>query len=141
MPDGENTSSRNKETGECGMSFWLGAAGYPLLELLWRGRTHPAMALAGGLACMALRRISKTDRPIGQLALLGGLMITGIEYGIGKGFNRRYQIWDYRRVPLNLHGQICLPFTLVWCGLSAAAIAGYRWWDLAGQRMRKMLRR
>ncbi len=112
------------------MSFVLGAVGYPLIELAWRRRTHPTMALAGGLSTLVLRRISKTDRPLWQQALLGGLVITGIEYGIGRLFNRRYHIWDYRRTPLNVQGQICLPFALAWCALSAAAIRGFRWWDV-----------
>lgn len=110
-------------------SFFLGAVGYPLLELAYRRRTHPSMALAGGVSAVFLRFISQTDRPLWQLALLGGLGITGIEYAIGKAFNREYRIWDYRRMPLNVQGQICLPYTLVWCGLSAAVTAGFRWWD------------
>ena len=108
------------------MIFWIGAVGYPLIELAWRGRTHPAMALAGGLSAAALGRISKTDRPWWQQALLGGLTITGIEYAMGLIFNRRYQIWDYRRMPFNLHGQICLPFSAAWCALSAAALCALR---------------
>jgi len=111
------------------MSFWLGAVGYPLIELAWRRRTHPAMALAGGLSAMLLRRISKTDRPLRRQALLGGLMITGIEYAFGRMFNRNYHIWDYRRAPLNVQGQICLPYTLAWCALSAAALFVFRMWD------------
>ena len=30
------------------------------------------------------------------------------------------------RMPANLRGQICLPFTLAWCGLSALALGGMR---------------
>ena len=110
------------------MFFWLGAAIYPMMELAYRRRTHPSMALAGGLAAEALRRISRINAPLWQLALAGGMLITGIEYGIGKLFNRRYQVWDYRKTPLNVQGQICLPFTLVWCGLSAGAIGLLRGW-------------
>ena len=110
-------------------AFWLGAIGYPLIELAYRRRTHPSMALAGGISTALLRRISQTDRPLWQQALLGGLAITGIEYGIGKVVNRRYRIWDYRHVPLNVQGQICLPFTLAWCGMSAAVLGAFRIWD------------
>ena len=108
--------------------FVLGAAVYPLIEVAWRGRTHPAMSLTGGLCLWMLSRLSRTaaDRPLWQQALLGGLMITGVEYGVGRLCNRRYQIWDYRRMPFNLRGQICLPFTLAWCGLSAVALGGMR---------------
>ena len=100
-------------------AFLAGAAAYPMVELAWRGRTHPAMALAGGVSLSMLRGLW-------QQALLGGLMITGMEYAFGLAFNRRHQIWDYRRMPANLRGQICLPFTLAWCGLSALALGGMR---------------
>ena len=101
-------------------AFLAGAAAYPMVELAWRGRTHPAMALAGGVSLSMLRGLSRVQksRPLWQQALLGGLMITGMEYAFGLAFNRRHQIWDYRRMPANLRGQICLPFTLAWCGLA-----------------------
>jgi len=113
------------------MTFLIGAVAYPLIELGWRGRTHPSMALAGGLALKGLGMIAQTQtgRPLWQQALLGGLLITGIEYGIGCVFNRRYQVWDYRRTPLNMRGQICLPFTAAWCALSAGALALMRLWQ------------
>ena len=109
-------------------SFLTGAAAYPLIELAWRGRTHPAMALAGGVSLALLTRLAHAQqgRPLWQQALLGGLVITGVEYAFGMAFNRRYQIWDYRRTPANLRGQICLPYTLAWCGLSALALGGMR---------------
>ena len=31
-------------------------------------------------------------------------------------------IWDYSTMPLNIFGQICLPFSLAWMGLSGVAI-------------------
>lgn len=133
MENGKNTSGE----GDSYMYFWIGAIGYPLIELAYRRRTHPSMALAGGLAAAALGRISKTDRPLWQQALLGGLVITGIEYGIGKVFNRRYRVWDYRNMPLNVQGQICLPFTLVWGGMSAMTIAVFKGCRRAGRWLRR----
>ena len=35
------------------------------------------------------------------------------------GFN----IWDYSNVPLNLLGQVCLPYSFLWLGLSLPAMA------------------
>ena len=66
-------------------AFLAGAAAYPMLELAWRGRTHPAMALAGGVSLAVLRGVSRMQkgRPLWQQALLGGLMITGVEYAFG----------------------------------------------------------
>ena len=109
-------------------AFFAGAAAYPLLELAWRGRTHPAMALAGGVGLALLRTVSdmQKGRPLWRQALLGGLMITGVEYAFGLVFNRDHRIWDYRRMPANLGGQICLPFSLAWCALSALALSGMR---------------
>ena len=106
-------------------SFLLGGAGYPLLERLYRRRTHPAMALAGGLSLCALRAVHLRGRgrPLWQKALLGGLCVTGIEYAVGRAFNRKHQIWDYRSLPCQYRGQVCLPFSAVWCGLSAAVLA------------------
>ena len=100
--------------------FLIGAVGYPLLELAWRGRTHPSMALAGGLSTSLIHRIGRTDlHPVNKV-LLCGAGITVIEAACGLIWNRRHQVWDYRHMPLNWRGQVCLPFALAWCGLSAA---------------------
>ncbi len=101
-------------------SFLIGAIGYPLLELAWRRRTHPSMALAGGLSAALIHRIGRTSlHPLAKV-LLCGAGITGVEAACGLVWNRRHQVWDYRHMPLNWRGQVCLPFSLAWCGLSAA---------------------
>lgn len=96
-----------------------------MIELLYRGRTHWTMSVAGGMGVMLLRRVraKHKSRPLWQQALLGGLSITAIEYVIGRGFNRHHRIWDYRRMPLNLRGQICVPYTACWCAISAAMLS------------------
>lgn len=104
--------------------FLIGGTAYPLLELLYRRRTHPAMALAGGLGLCALEAIhrNRKTRPLWQNAVLGGVCITGIEYAMGLVFNRKRQIWDYRAMPFQYRGQVCLPFFALWCGLSAVVL-------------------
>ena len=111
-------TKRRKAARLLGM-FCIGAGGYPLLELLWRGRTHPSMALAGGLSACWLDHLAhrKRLRPW-QRVLLGGLGITGIEAGVGLMANRRHRIWDYRKMPLQWQGQVCLPYSAAWCLLS-----------------------
>ena len=54
-------------------AFLAGAAAYPMVELAWRGRTHPAMALAGGVSLSMLRGLSRVQksRPLWQQALDG----------------------------------------------------------------------
>ena len=46
--------------------------------------------------------------------------LTAIEAACGLCWNRRHQVWDYRRMPLNWRGQVCLPYAALWCLLSGA---------------------
>lgn len=103
--------------------FLTGALGYPLLEVLWRGRTHYSMALAGGASLVLIRGVSRQRRGLLLRGITCAAGITAIEYAAGLIWNRRYRVWDYRRMPLNLHGQICLPYSLLWFGLSTAVIS------------------
>ena len=109
-------------------TFAAGAVLYPCVELLWRGRTHPAMALAGGLGLCWLKGVNRSMAhwPLWTAALAGGAGITAMEYGLGKLVNRNYTIWDYRKQPGNVQGQICPAFALAWCGLSFLAMGGIR---------------
>lgn len=98
--------------------FAAGAAGYPLLELLWRGRTHWTMSCTGGICLTGIRRICRAMRHrslAGCCAAAGGL-ITAAELGVGLLVNRmlRWQVWDYSRMPMNLWGQICPAYSLLW---------------------------
>lgn len=106
--------------------FLTGAIGYPLLELAWRGRTHYSMALAGGASMVLIRAVSRLRRGLLLKSTLCAAGITAVEYAAGLIWNRRYRVWDYRRMPMNLHGQICLSYSLLWLGLSAAALTAMK---------------
>lgn len=112
-------------------AFLTGALGYPALELLWRGRTHWSMAVAGGASMALIRQIGKLPLSRTRRALLCGAGITAVEYAAGRLWNRDFRVWDYRRTPLNVQGQICLPYTLVWCAISAGVLTLT---DAAGKR-------
>lgn len=101
-------------------AFCLGACAYPTMELLYRGRTHWSMALAGGLGAVALKSVCCRARL--TQCLTGAALITGIEYAIGKTCNRNHQVWDYSRQPLHVDGQICLCYSVLWALISLAAI-------------------
>ncbi|MGM9647022.1 MAG: hypothetical protein ACI3YH_02690 [Eubacteriales bacterium] len=105
--------------------FLLGAVGYPLIELAWRGRTHWTMSLAGGISMVLLLLISRAALPLPVLWILGALAITAVEFAIGCVVNLGlgWNIWDYSMLPMNLLGQICLPFTAVWFILSIPAVS------------------
>ena len=108
--------------------FLLGGGGYCALEWLWRGRSHISMFFAGGV-CFLLLGWLKTTFPRLKLPLrgiVGAFMITMVELTTGLLFNRNYRVWDYRQLPLNFRGQICLPFFLLWIPLSLGAMGLYR---------------
>ena len=48
--------------------------------------------------------------------LCGALLITALEFTVGVADNlvMGWNVWDYSDMPLNLYGQICLPFTGLW---------------------------
>lgn len=107
--------------------FYLGGMCYAGLELLWRGFTHWSMFVLGGL-CFVLVGNLKRLYPKRKLMLLlteAALLITLLELVCGLLVNRSYRVWDYRRMPLNFLGQICLPFTLLWIPLSLLAMELY----------------
>ena len=108
-------------------AFTTGFVGYPLLELLWRGRTHPSMALAGGLAGLLLYPIC-TKRGARLICLKTAAVITAIELIFGIVFNLilRKNVWDYSQKPFNLWGQICLPYSILWflLGIPLRALCG-----------------
>ena len=103
-------------------TFLMGAVGYPVLEMLYRRRTHYSMAVAGGLGACIIRSVSGMNTSLPVKMLLCGAGITGVELLCGLIWNRRHQVWDYRHMPLNYRGQICLPYTLLWCGLSVCML-------------------
>lgn len=114
-----------------GILFLIGAIGYPLLELLWRGHTHWTMSLAGGICMVLLLTVSRLPLSHPILWLLGALSITAVEFAVGCIVNRwlGWGVWDYSELPLNVWGQISLPFSLVWFVLSIPGIAFCRMID------------
>ena len=109
--------------------FCLGGSLYGALELLWRGRTHVSMFLLGGTCFLLLGKIRRLRLPIPALPLLGALTITAGELATGLAVNRDYAVWDYRGLPMNFMGQICLQFSLLWMPLSLLGMLIYGFLD------------
>ena len=106
--------------------FAAGGGAYVALELLWRGRSHGSMFLAGGLCMMLVGRLGNKKLPLLTRLLLGTLIITAVELATGLLVNRRYTVWDYRDMPFNFLGQICPQFCLLWLPLSWVAMWMYQ---------------
>lgn len=68
-----------------------------------------------------------SDRvPRSLQAVAGAGIVTTVELAVGMLVNRGYHIWDYRQVPLNFMGQICLPYSLLWIPVSFGAMELYK---------------
>ena len=102
--------------------FGIGAIGYGLIEILWRGRTHPSMLFAGGLSFLGLSKISQKFKNscLFAKAIAGCVFITTIELIFGIVFNviLKRKVWDYSKMPLNLGGQVCAIYSFYWLLLS-----------------------
>lgn len=98
--------------------FTVGGAGYGAIEILWRGYTHWSMVIAGGICFMIFSRIAKKYKrhSLAFKAVLCALSVTLVEGIFGIIFNiiLKKNVWDYSYMPLNIMGQVCPFFTLLW---------------------------
>lgn len=98
--------------------FLTGCFIYSLLEISARGFTHWTMTLTGGIILTILYGMFTSLRsvPLWQKCILGSLIITSVEFTVGVIVNiiLGWNVWNYSDMPLNILGQICLPFTVLW---------------------------
>lgn len=102
--------------------FSIGALGYGLIEVIWRGYTHWSMLSAGGICLLSFSRIGEKLKNISLFfkGIIGSGIITSIELVFGFVFNilLKKNVWDYSSLPLNFKGQICILYSLFWFILS-----------------------
>ncbi|MCQ2354990.1 MAG: putative ABC transporter permease [Clostridia bacterium] len=112
------------KAAEMGLVAALGGVAYCGLEVLWRGWTHFSMGICGAVCLCTFYRFEQKlnfrRRPLALRALLGGIVITGVEFAAGCIVNLalKLDVWDYSANPFQLLGQICLPMSLLWVMLS-----------------------
>ncbi len=90
---------------------------YSLVEIVTRGYTHWTMSLTGGAVLTMLYLLnSRQTMSLIRSCFFGSLIITATEFAVGIFDNiiMHWNVWDYSDMPLNLLGQICLPFSLAW---------------------------
>lgn len=111
--------------------FSIGGGCYTALELAWRGRSHASMFCLGGACFLAIGRLYRRHPRLNPAAKmgLGSAMVTAGELATGLALNRDFRIWDYRSLPGNFLGQICLPYSALWAPVSLAAGKLYCWVD------------
>ena len=110
--------------------FLIGGTVYNLIEIFWRGYTHWSMFLVGGACFQIIGKIHTWFQKWSLLrrCALCSLAITLVEYCSGCLFNLKMKlnVWDYTDMPFNLHGQVCLLYTVLWGFLSLIAQPAYR---------------
>ena len=106
--------------------FVCGAAGYGLIEVIWRGYTHWTMLVVGGVAFSAVYFINEEMAGDSFLVrcIVSALTITLIEFLSGILINRwlKWNVWDYSTMPYNLMGQICPTYSFLWLLLCFALV-------------------
>ena len=97
--------------------FLMGFFLYAFVEVTGRGYTHWTMCITGGIVLLVIYTLS--NRPATSLirtCLLGTAAITLIEFAVGVFDNiiMGWEVWDYSDIPLNILGQVCPLFSLLW---------------------------
>lgn len=126
----------------------VGGAIYYWIEVAFRGYSHPVMILVGGICfvlCGLLNNIFSWEMPLWLQMACSAVIITLVEFASGCILNiwLGLHIWDYSDMPFNIAGQICLPYTILWFFLSAAAIIlddYLRYWFFDEEKPRYYLR-
>ena len=121
-----------KQAGKTLLLALCGGVLYMMLELLWRGHSHWSMAVLGGV-CFALigglNEYIPWEMPLWLQGIIGSAIVTALELVSGCILNLwlGLGVWDYSGLPLNLWGQICLPFSLLWVVVSILAVVLDDW--------------
>ena len=105
--------------------FLSGGIIYSFIEVAWRGYTHWSMTIAGGICFMLIHFINAIvyDRNIFMRAVVGGSVITAVEFVVGVVVNLglHLDVWDYSDMAGNIAGQVCPLFTVLWFFLAIPA--------------------
>ena len=111
--------------------FLIGAVGYGTIELVWRGFTHWTMLITGGICFLMIYNLYDyfENTPPVLKAVLGCFVITAVEFCAGMLINIKFglNVWNYSDLPMNLLGQICLPYSLLWFMLSFPLVFFCKW--------------
>lgn len=104
----------------------IGGLVYMGIEILWRGHTHWSMGVLGGVCFVLIGLLDEWQAhpPLLLQMVQGAALVTALELITGLIVNRwlGWAVWDYSDMPLNLWGQVCLPFAVAWFFLSALAV-------------------
>lgn len=116
-----------KKVSEYLFLWALGGTVYYSLEMVFRGFSHWTMFVLGGI-CLVFFTVQGQmlhwEDPMWRQILRCTVFVVSAEFITGIIVNKWFQlaIWDYSTMPLQLFGQICLPFAILFSGLCAVGI-------------------
>lgn len=126
--------------------FILGGLIYYGIEILWRGYSHLAMIVVGGISFVLIGYINEYlswSTPLWKQCGIATIIVLIVEFISGCILNilMGLNIWDYSEVPFNILGQICLGYSVLWYFLSTIAIYvdDYFRWKLFGEKREKYI--
>ena len=95
---------------------------YGLIEILWRGYTHPSMVIVGGICGLLIGLLNEKNKKKNLLLQMveGMVIVTVLEFvsGIVLNLCLGLNVWDYSNMRFNLLGQVCPQFCIAWFFLS-----------------------
>ena len=105
----------------------IGGAIYYLIEILYRGHSHPSMFIVGGLCLVLIGLLNEKytfDMYIELQILIGDIIVLLLEFTAGLIVNvwLGLGVWDYSNMKFNIMGQICPQFALLWLPIIIVAI-------------------
>lgn len=106
----------------------IGGLIYVLIEVTWRGYSHPSMLVVGGVCFVLIGEINERayewNMSLLFQGIIGAVMVTCVELFSGLILNvlLGLGVWDYSSLPMNLMGQVCLYYFLLWIPLAMVAV-------------------
>ena len=106
---------------------WFGGSTYCSLEVIFRGRSHWSMVVLAFILFLLIGGLNNAlpwEMSLAKQGVIGACVVTVLEFITGCIVNiwLEWNVWDYSNMPLNILGQVCLPFSLLWILLSIVCI-------------------
>ena len=121
--------------------WFVGGCLYYGFEVVFRGFSHWSMFVLGGICmcfCAWQGSVRQWQDPLWVQLLRCMDCITSCEFITGIIVNKwmGWHVWDYTGMPLQLFGQICVPFMLLFSCLSVVGIylGGNILWKVFGEK-------
>lgn len=107
--------------------FAVGFCLYITIEVCFRGYSYPLMGICGGIIFILIDLINNKISWNLDFIVQGGIgstIITATELIVGETLKilNIPAMWDYSDIPFNFDGVICLPFSVIWIGISMLGI-------------------